>query len=257
MIRAPTLACAAALLAGTSYAAALPDAAACEAAMTATERGTVLPARLLAAIGTVESGRTGPHGSATSWPWTINVDGVGHFYESKAEAMAAVTALQASGSHSIDVGCMQINLHYHPAAFAGLEEAFDPAANVRYGALFLRTLYASTGTWAAAIAAYHSASPDRGQDYSQRVAAVWPLATAYALPLRPANAGAIVAAAASRLAREPDVDPLHVATPEFRARLIAAAAFRRERNAMMGLGSSTGVGHTYADASIRSDRLRR
>ena len=234
--------------------------------MAATERGTSLPAHLLQAIGIVESGRIVPQsGSAAPWPWTIDIAGTGYFFDTKAEAIAAVVAAQASGIRSIDVGCMQINLQYHPLAFAGLDDAFDPAANVRYGAAFLQRLRAATGNWAAAIAAYHSATPDLGQTYTQRVAAIWPLAAAYALPLR--TVGVAAASVAPTAKPLQDVDPEHVATPEFRARLLQEAAFRRERDRAMGLPTADGadarparrpVARLYADAGrFNSARVRR
>ena len=54
--------------------------------------------------------------------------------------MAAVRAMQANGVRSIDVGCGQINLMYHPDAFPNLELAFDPQANAAYAARFLKAL---------------------------------------------------------------------------------------------------------------------
>ncbi len=54
--------------------------------------------------------------------------------------MKAVAAMRAAGMQSIDVGCMQINLRAHPAAFASIDDAFDPAANADYAARFLRDL---------------------------------------------------------------------------------------------------------------------
>jgi hypothetical protein len=55
------------------------------------------------------------------WPWAIDADGVGQFFATKAQAVAAVAALQAQGVHSIDVGCMQVNLMHHPDAFTSLD----------------------------------------------------------------------------------------------------------------------------------------
>ena len=66
------------------------------------------------------------------WPWTINAEGQGLFYDTKAQAVAAVRALQARGVRSIDVGCMQVNLMHHPDAFPTLEQAFDPQTNAAY-----------------------------------------------------------------------------------------------------------------------------
>jgi hypothetical protein len=66
------------------------------------------------------------------WPWAIDADGVGQFFATKAQAVAAVAALQAQGVHSIDVGCMQVNLMHHPDAFMSLDQAFDPTANTAF-----------------------------------------------------------------------------------------------------------------------------
>ena len=109
-----------------------------------------MPDRLMQAIGLVESGRRDPKAAGVRpWPWTINAENVGSFYDTKEQAIAAVQALQARGVRSIDVGCMQVNLMHHADAFASLEEAFDPRANVpmRRGS---STLFAQTGDLAQA-----------------------------------------------------------------------------------------------------------
>jgi hypothetical protein len=147
---------------------------ACRQAIRSTEKAMAIPEHLMAAIARVESGRIDAQGGVHPWPWTINAEGVGHYYETKAEAIAAVRAMQAKGMKSIDVGCMQVNLMFHPAAFASLDQAFDPATNVRYAATFLNRLKDQTGSWPKATAMYHSATPDLGNDYERRVAAVWP-----------------------------------------------------------------------------------
>jgi hypothetical protein len=68
---------------------------------------------------------------------------------------------------------MQVNLLYHPTAFASLEEAFDPWHNARYAARFLTALRGADSTWLPAIAAYHSMTPALGTEYRKRVLAVW------------------------------------------------------------------------------------
>ena len=127
----------------------------------------------MAAIGRVESGRRDGQGTLNPWPWTLNAEGQGSFYDGKAEAVAAVRALQARGLRSIDVGCMQVNLLHHPDAFASLEQAFDPTTNANYAARFLRTLYGQAGAWPRAAALYHSATPELAADYERRVMAAW------------------------------------------------------------------------------------
>jgi Transglycosylase SLT domain len=134
-----------------------------------------IPAGLLGAIGRVESGRLDPHdGNVKAWPWSINAEGRGYAFNTKAEAIAAVLALQARNVISVDVGCMQVNLMYHPSAFASLDEAFDPPVNVRYAAKFLTELFAETKDWNLAAAFYHSKIPDRALSYQRKVLAQLP-----------------------------------------------------------------------------------
>ena len=141
---------------------------ACDQAIAAAERG--LPANLLPAISRVESGRLDPAtGRVRPWPWTINVEGVGHVYDSKEQVIAAVTALQAKGVRSIDVGCMQVNLMHHPNAFPTLDQAFEPMTNAAYAARFLTSLHGMLKDWNLATAAYHSMDPVRGEEYQRLV----------------------------------------------------------------------------------------
>ncbi|NVN29527.1 transglycosylase SLT domain-containing protein [Endobacter medicaginis] len=146
----------------------------CHMATAAAERSNGVPDQLLDAISRVESGRLD---SATAtmraWPWTINAQGIGHFYASKAEAIAAAQQFRAQGIQSMDVGCMQVNLMYHPDAFASLDQAFDPQANALYAAHLLTQLFAQTGSWPHAAAAYHSQTPELGNDYQRKVLEAW------------------------------------------------------------------------------------
>lgn len=233
------LAAALALAAGPVRAAPAPDPASCIGAIAASERAERLPAQVLGAIGIVESGRVDPRTrSVVPWPWTINVAGAGHVFDTAADAIAAVRAAQSAGIQSIDVGCMQVNLFHHPHAFATLEDAFDPAVNVRYAAGFLVRLRAQAGSWPAAVAAYHSATAAIGAPYAQRVALFWPLATRYGLEPHPAEPAA---APDPAVAAEQAVDPGRILTPEFRAQMVAAAAFRRQRDAALGMATPAGL----------------
>ncbi len=146
----------------------------CEAAIASAEATTKLPARVLNAIALRESGRLDPDtGRWRPWPWTINVEGIGHFFDTKAEAIAAVQSIQAAGEPSVDVGCMQVNLMHHPYAFASLDDAFDPSHNAAYAGRFLMELFASSGDWGTAIASYHSRTPGVGEPYRDQVVATW------------------------------------------------------------------------------------
>lgn len=216
----------------TSYSVLGAPAAQCRRAISGAERAGVIPPHLLSAISLVESGRRDPQtGRIDPWPWTINAEGQGFFYESKAQAVAAVHALQAHGVHSIDVGCMQVNLMHHPAAFASLEQAFDPATNAAYAARFLGQLHGQTGDWAKAAAFYHSQTPGLSADYARKVLALWPLE-------KRNQAGsdlndALVSAWASTLADAIPTNRVVVSLPTARTgamRVIPIGAASRERS---------------------------
>jgi hypothetical protein len=144
----------------------------CRRAVSAAGRDAGVPDHLLSAIARIESGRRSADGRINPWPWSINVEGVDHIYDTREQAVAAVRALQAKGARSIDVGCMQVNLLHHPTAFPSLEQGFDPSANAAYAARFLMQLYRQTGSWPKAVAAYHSFTPELGDAYQRKVMAV-------------------------------------------------------------------------------------
>jgi hypothetical protein len=140
------------------------DAGACDRAARDAEAAYRLPPGMLSAIGMVEGGR---------WPWTANIDGSAEWYQSKAEAVAALSRIRSPQPSDVDVGCFQISLHYHPSAFATMADALDPAANARYAARFLLELHDRYGDWDQAVGAYHSVTGALRQDYQQRVMAQW------------------------------------------------------------------------------------
>lgn len=200
------------------------DSALCHDAIQSAERSTRLPPRLLIAISRVESGRVDAGTKRVEpWPWTINIAGTGYFFETKAGAVAAVAAARAGGQQSIDVGCMQVNLMHHPTAFATLDEAFEPATNVRYAASFLLRLFYQARNWGEATGAYHSQTPEFSNAYRNRIAAAWPDAARYGISVRDPTGSS------SRLAV---IDPHGVYTPEFRQRVAQAAADRAARGGM-------------------------
>jgi hypothetical protein len=146
----------------------------CAKATNRVERQEGIPRQLLRAISKAESGRLHRGKEVVmAWPWTVMAEGRGRYLETKADAIAEVRALQARGVKNIDVGCMQVNLQYHPHAFASLEDAFDPLTNVIYAASFLKSLAAEQGSWAKAAAYYHSQTPERYRAYRVKVRQIW------------------------------------------------------------------------------------
>lgn len=138
------------------------------------ERLYNIPAHWLGAIASTESGRYSPQlRLSVPWPWTINVNGKGYWFETKQEAVEAVQQYRARGTKSIDVGCMQVNLMYHGKAFSTISQAFEPIYNIAYAAKFLRQHYVKSGSWTKATAAYHSMQSRRGADYYRKVYQKW------------------------------------------------------------------------------------
>ncbi len=147
---------------------------ACDAAGRTAEQAGALPANLLLSIGRVESGRIDAQsGQLAPWPWTVNVDGAGHYFQNEQDAAAFVRLAESSGAADIDVGCFQISLENHPAAFNSLDAAFDPITNANVAARFLDQLKLQEGSWNLAIADYHSGQPALGLPYEQLVMHAW------------------------------------------------------------------------------------
>lgn len=205
----------------------------CAAAISVAERDAGMPAGLLGAIAKVETGRRAPDGSVQPWPWSYNAAGDGRYAASNAEALQEVRAIQARGVRSIDIGCMQVNLLHHPDAFPSLEAGFDPTTNVAYAVRYLRSLQARTGDWHQAVALYHSATPERGLVYQQRVMAALsgsgfvPGPAPGVIPLPgPAMAGLCASGRGAVMligAREPSLKPVPT-TPEVELRLRGGGA---------------------------------
>jgi hypothetical protein len=150
------------------------ESALCAPEIARVERENRLPPMLLASVSLAESGRKDPKsGERVAWPWTVNAEGQGRYYASKAEAVAEVRKLQKRGVRLIDVGCMQLNLYHHADAFETLEDAFDPATNVDYAASFLLELKEKTRSWVQAVAFYHSQTATLNGPYKAKVMQIW------------------------------------------------------------------------------------
>ena len=142
------------------------QASTCAEAARSAEQHNGLPAGLLAAIGAVESG---------GWGWSVNGnDGMaGRRFATAEEARHYTEELLGSGLRTIDLGCFQVDLRYHPDAFQRWQDAFDEDVNAGAAAGILNRLYAQTGDWHRAVALYHSADPARGQSYLEAVMSAW------------------------------------------------------------------------------------
>lgn len=181
--------CAAVLCVAPAFARPAVDVALqCDAAADRAARSTGVPAAVLMAIARVETGRT-IGGALAPWPWTVNEGGAGSWFDSADEALAHVAQAMAAGGTNIDIGCFQVNLRWHGAQFASLEDMFDPGKNALYAATFLQTLFDEHGTWDGAVGAYHSRKSEAADRYVKKVAGVLdvPLPMPSATPARTAD----------------------------------------------------------------------
>ena len=146
----------------------------CISAVAKQEVAKRIPRHLLRAISIAESGRwIGSRKANLAWPWTVTSGGKGTHYKSKSTAIQAVRTLQRRGIQNIDIGCMQVNLRYHPKAFKSLEHAFDPHTNAAYAANFLQKLRKLKGSWSQAVKHYHSATQTLNGPYHAKVHKIW------------------------------------------------------------------------------------
>jgi soluble lytic murein transglycosylase-like protein len=124
---------------------------ACEREMTRAAALNGVPINVLYSVGLTETGRRGELS-----PYDMNIDGRDVHSATLAEAMASFARAKLEGAKLIDIGCMQINEHWHGADFTSLSEMFDPIRNVEYAARFLKTLRAEEGSWTLAVARYNA-----------------------------------------------------------------------------------------------------
>lgn len=125
-----------------------------------------VPVAVLYAVGLTETGRRG-----SLQPYAMNVEGAAVFSASVTEALAKFDAARARGARLIDIGCMQINHHFHGRAFRDVREMFEPRRNVDYAARFLKELRARQPNWTLAVARYH-AGPNNNPAQKRYVCAV-------------------------------------------------------------------------------------
>ncbi|SCA58101.1 putative Transglycosylase, SLT domain protein [Candidatus Terasakiella magnetica] len=110
--------------------------------------------KLLLAIGKQESRFS---------PYVVRLGKESHWAKSKAEAKRLVESFTGKLS-DVDVGCMQINLHYHKEAIS-LDDMLTPAKNVRFALSLLARNYKEYGNWTHAIAHYNAGNCEKQAQY--------------------------------------------------------------------------------------------
>jgi hypothetical protein len=175
-----------------------------------------VPRAVMRALTRTETGRA-RDGALQPWAWTVNMEGAGRWFDSRAEALAYVRQEQARGARSFDVGCFQINHRWHGENFDDVEHMFDPDANADYAARFVADLYQETRDWARAAGYYHSRTPEFYTRYRDRFARILARGDAETGPVQVAALDAAPPPAAQplpdRAARRRAADPDRRAAP--------------------------------------------
>lgn len=190
------VACLAVCMAPPAFANRTAVSAICDSAAEIAARETGVPVDVLRAISLTETGRTS-NGRFAPWPWTVNMEGIGKWFDDVVSAQAYVDRHFARGARSFDVGCFQINYKWHGNAFASIADMFDPMTNARYAARFLAELHGEFGDWSKAAGAYHSRTPKFARKYTARFDRI-----RANLPAGPDMVPAVVAQAAPEPRRE-------------------------------------------------------
>jgi hypothetical protein len=111
------------------------------------------------------------------WPWTVNVSGKGHYFDSRSELYRYLNNLLDSGLKNFDIGLGQVNWRWHHSRFDSLWDATDPYMNLRVAASILQEHYQESGSWKVAIGKYHAPNdPDRARRYVALVEQKIPMA---------------------------------------------------------------------------------
>lgn len=142
------------------------DGAICERYMIQTARTEGVPLGVLYAVGLTETGRKG-----SLHPYALNITGRTVITHSKEDALAEFAKARRQGHKLIDLGCMQVNHHYHGSKFRSPADMLDPQLNITYAARFLKQLREQEGSWTMAVARYH-AGPDNNPAQKRYICAV-------------------------------------------------------------------------------------
>ncbi len=142
----------------------------CDLAAQNASAQTGVPFEILAAITRAETGKA-KDGQTIPWPWAINENGKGFWFDQPSDAIKHAQSTILSGKTNIDIGCFQLNYRWHGNAFPSIESMISPKQNALYAAHFLKDLHQETQNWLDAAALYHSRTPRFASRYRKRVQA--------------------------------------------------------------------------------------
>lgn len=123
---------------------------------------------ILYSVAILESGRKWGDGMVRPWPWTLNVNGRGIYFDTRMEALKHLEESRRD-TGNIDVGILQVNIHYHGDKVARIENLLDYEMNLRVAARILReAILSSPGDPVIGVGRYHSWREKRARAYGAR-----------------------------------------------------------------------------------------
>jgi Transglycosylase SLT domain len=112
---------------------------------------------ILYAVALIESAKNSDPNHVTPWPWALNKAGHSIIPASQQEAHTLLNKSIAQGNRHIDIGLMQINLHWHGHRVEKPEHLLNPVTNVEVGAgLLAEAIQSSPNDLVLGIGRYHN-----------------------------------------------------------------------------------------------------
>ncbi len=136
----------------------------CDAAAARASIATGVPLEALRSLSRADIGESKNDG-LPHWPWTVNIEGKGVWFETENQARLYLYRHFWSGARSFDVGCFRINYRWYGASFSFVEDMFNADKNALCAAGLLKRLHAELGSWDRAVGAYRSRTHSHAQRY--------------------------------------------------------------------------------------------
>jgi soluble lytic murein transglycosylase-like protein len=130
---------------------------------------------LLYAVALAESATPRGVGQVSPWPYALRTGDTAHYPgDAQSAAVLLATLLKKESARTLDVGLMQINLHWHGHRVDGPTALLDARTNLNVGAQILAEAMASAPQDPAlGIGRYHSWRDDRARWYGNRVLSIY------------------------------------------------------------------------------------
>ena len=130
---------------------------------------------LLYAVALAESATPSGTNQVTPWPYALRAGTEAHYPQDAQSASTLLARLmEAESARTLDVGLMQINLHWHGHRVDNSADLLDGRTNLNVGAQILAEAMASAPQDPAlGIGRYHSWRDDRARWYGNRVLAIY------------------------------------------------------------------------------------